>query len=60
MPLYTIAALGIGATFAVFTYLSPLLIHTAGFRSEGVTLGLIVFGLGSVVGTIGGGDYELD
>jgi MFS transporter, DHA1 family, inner membrane transport protein len=55
MPLYAIAALGMGATFAVFTYLSPLLIHTTGFRSEGVTLGLMVFGLGSVVGTIGGG-----
>jgi DHA1 family inner membrane transport protein len=55
MPLYAIAALGMGATFAVFTYLSSLLIHTTGFRSEGVTLGLMVFGLGSVVGTIGGG-----
>lgn len=55
MPLYAIAALGMGATFAVFTYLSPLLTHTTGFRSEGVTLGLMVFGLGSVVGTIGGG-----
>jgi len=50
MPLYAIAALGMGATFAVFTYLSPLLIHTTGFRSEGVTVGLMVFGLGSVVG----------
>ncbi|WP_244808337.1 MFS transporter [Caballeronia zhejiangensis] len=55
MPLYAIAALGMGATFAVFTYLSPLLTHTTGFGSEGVTLGLMVFGLGSVVGTIGGG-----
>ncbi|WP_248324127.1 MULTISPECIES: MFS transporter [unclassified Caballeronia] len=55
MPLYAIAALGMGATFAVFTYLSPLLIHTTRSTSEGVTLGLMVFGLGSVVGTIGGG-----
>ncbi|MGY6126734.1 MFS transporter (plasmid) [Paraburkholderia strydomiana] len=50
MPLYAIAALGMGATFAMFTYLSALLIHTTGFRSEGVTLGLVVFGLGSVGG----------
>ncbi|WP_186204588.1 MFS transporter [Burkholderia gladioli] len=55
MPLYAIAALGMGATFAVFTYLSPLLMHATGFGSEGVTLGLMVFGLGSVVGTLGGG-----
>ncbi|WP_258179048.1 MFS transporter [Burkholderia multivorans] len=54
MPLYAITALGMGATFAVFTYLSPLLVHTTGFGSKGVTLGLMVFGLGSVVGTSGG------
>lgn len=55
MPLYVMAALGMGATFAVFTYLSPLLTHITGLKSEGVTLGLMIFGLGSVVGTIGGG-----
>ncbi|MCC8404622.1 MFS transporter [Paraburkholderia sp. MMS20-SJTN17] len=55
MPLYALAALGMGATFAVFTYLSPLLTHTTGLSNEGVTQGLMVFGLGSVVGTIGGG-----
>ncbi|SAL46651.1 major facilitator transporter [Caballeronia peredens] len=55
MPLYVMAALGMGATFAVFTYLSPLLTHITGLNSNGVTLGLMVFGLGSVIGTIGGG-----
>jgi MFS transporter, DHA1 family, inner membrane transport protein len=55
MPLYAMAALGMGATFTVFTYLSPLLTHSAGLKSDGVTLGLVIFGLGSVVGTIGGG-----
>ncbi|MBP0593593.1 MFS transporter [Paraburkholderia sp. LEh10] len=55
MPLYAITGLGMGATFAVLTYLSPLLVHTTGFGSKGVTLGLTVFGLGSVVGTSGGG-----
>ncbi len=55
MPLYAMAALGMGATFTVFTYLSPLLTHSAGLKSHGVTLGLVIFGLGSVVGTIGGG-----
>ncbi|GJH28972.1 MFS transporter [Caballeronia novacaledonica] len=55
MPLYGLAALGMGATFAVFTFLSPLLTHTTGLGAEGVTVGLVVFGLGSVVGTLGGG-----
>lgn len=55
MPLYGLAALGMGATFAVFTFLSPLLTHTTGLGAEGVTVGLVVFGLGAVVGTLGGG-----
>jgi DHA1 family inner membrane transport protein len=55
MPLYLMAAVGLGATFAVFTFLSPLLTRITGLSSEGVTLGLMTFGLGSVVGTIGGG-----
>ena len=55
MPLYLMAAVGMAATFAVFTYLSPLLTRITGLNSEGVTLGLMTFGLGSVVGTIGGG-----
>ncbi|MBW9103994.1 MFS transporter [Paraburkholderia phenoliruptrix] len=55
MPLYAMAALGMGATFAVFTYLSALLTNVTGMTSEGVTLGLMIFGLGSVAGTIGGG-----
>jgi len=55
MPLYAMAALGMGATFAVFTYLSALLTNVTGMTSEGVTPGLMIFGLGSVAGTIGGG-----
>ncbi|CAH2799035.1 MAG: hypothetical protein CPDRYMAC_4849 [uncultured Paraburkholderia sp.] len=41
-------ALGMGATFAVFTFLSPLLTHVTGFDSKGISLVLMVFVLGRV------------
>ncbi|WP_118180935.1 MFS transporter [Paraburkholderia phosphatilytica] len=47
--------LGFGGVFVVFTYIAPILEQVSGFSPRGVTLMLVVFGIGLTVGnTIGG------
>src|SRR5437868_7854621 len=52
---YAVTALGFGATFAVFTYLEPLLTGHAGYSSTGVTWVLVLFGAATVIGNLAGG-----
>ncbi|MGO2659992.1 MFS transporter [Mycetocola reblochoni] len=52
---YLVTGLGFGATFAVFTYLGPLLTGTAGYTASGVTLALFLFGATTVIGNLTGG-----
>nr|WP_256390487.1 MFS transporter [Paraburkholderia phytofirmans] len=47
--------LGFGGVFVVFTYIAPILEQVSGFSPHGVTLILVLFGVGLTVGnTIGG------
>lgn len=48
-------ALGFGGVFASFTYIAPMMTDVAGFSSGAVTILLVVFGLGLVVGNLVGG-----
>jgi DHA1 family inner membrane transport protein len=47
--------LGFGGVFVVFTYIAPILEQVSGFSPHGVTLVLVLFGVGLTIGnTIGG------
>jgi DHA1 family inner membrane transport protein len=47
--------LGFGGVFVVFTYIAPILEQVSGFTPRGVTLILVIFGVGLTLGnTIGG------
>ncbi|MGW5434516.1 MFS transporter [Streptomyces sp. NPDC004059] len=55
VTMYLITALGFGANFVVFTYVSPLLTSATGFSDDMVNVGLVVFGIATVVGNFWGG-----
>ncbi|GAF46549.1 MFS transporter [Rhodococcus wratislaviensis] len=52
---YVVTGLGFGSTFAVFTYLEPLLSEHAGYTATGITLTLLLFGVATVIGNLTGG-----
>ncbi|WP_051791627.1 MFS transporter [Amycolatopsis jejuensis] len=52
---YLVTALGFGSTFAVLTFLEPLLTEHAGFGTDGVTGILFLFGAATVIGNLAGG-----
>ncbi|MFC0212986.1 MFS transporter [Paenibacillus chartarius] len=57
-----IAVLGNAGLFAVFTYITPLLVQVTGFAEHSVTWILILFGCGVTIGNIVGGklaDWKL-
>ena len=49
-----IAAVGFGGMFAVFSYITPTLIHVTGMPPQAVPFVLVVFGAGMVAGNIVG------
>ncbi|CAM4268319.1 multidrug resistance protein [Paenibacillus endophyticus] len=53
--MFLITALGYGGTFAVFTYLAPLLQEISGFQEKHVTLILLVYGIAIAIGNMIGG-----
>ncbi|MDF2645965.1 MAG: major facilitator superfamily 1 [Paenibacillus sp.] len=57
-----IGALGNAGLFAVFTYITPLLVQVSGFAEHSVTWILVLFGCGVTIGNIVGGklaDWKL-
>ncbi|WP_028563731.1 MFS transporter [Paenibacillus pinihumi] len=57
-----IAVLGNAGLFAVFTYITPLLVQVTGFAEHSVTWILILFGVGVTIGNLIGGklaDWKL-
>ncbi|WP_116246665.1 MFS transporter [Nocardiopsis sp. FIRDI 009] len=52
-----IAGLSIGALFAAFSYVAPLMTEVAGFSSGMLTPLLMLFGVGLVIGNLLGGRY---
>jgi predicted MFS family arabinose efflux permease len=45
----------LGSVWIVFTYLAPLLTQQMGWGRNGITLALLVFGCGAVIGNVAGG-----
>lgn len=45
----------LGSIYVVFTYLAPMLETLMGFGRDGITLALMIFGVGAVAGNICGG-----
>lgn len=45
----------LGSIYVVFTYLAPMLESLMGFGRDGITLALLIFGVGAVIGNILGG-----
>ena len=45
----------LGAIYVPFTYMAPILEQGMGFGRDGITLALLVFGIGAVVGNLAGG-----
>jgi predicted MFS family arabinose efflux permease len=45
----------LGSIYVLYTYMAPLLSETMGFGRDGITLTLMIFGAGAVVGNILGG-----
>ncbi|MCR9126569.1 MAG: MFS transporter [Rhodobacteraceae bacterium] len=45
----------LGAIYIIYTYIAPLLATTMGFGRDGITLALLMFGVGAVAGNLAGG-----
>ncbi|MFC4334953.1 MFS transporter [Salininema proteolyticum] len=52
-----IAGLSIGALFAAYSYIAPILTDVSGFDSSSLTLLLVLFGVGLVIGNLLGGRF---
>lgn len=52
-----IAGLSIGALFAAYSYVAPLMTEVAGFASGSLTMLLVLFGIGLVIGNLLGGRF---
>lgn len=50
-----IGAIGFSGMFCVFSYLSPILVQVTGMPANFVPIGLAAFGVGGILGTLGGG-----
>lgn len=50
-----IGAIGFAGMFAVFSYFPPTLVQVTGVAESFVPAGLVVFGVGSIVGSLAGG-----
>lgn len=50
-----ISAIGFAGMFCVFSYLAPALVHVTGVSESFVPLGLVAFGIGSILGSLLGG-----
>ncbi|WP_433745748.1 MFS transporter [Paenibacillus amylolyticus] len=57
-----VGAMGCGSLFAVFTYITPMLVDISGFAEQSVTWILVLFGFGVTLGNMVGGrlaDWKL-
>lgn len=50
-----VGAVGFGGMFSMYSYISPTLRHETGVSPSSVPIFLLVFGVGSVIGTVVGG-----
>lgn len=52
-----ITTIGFGSLFAVYSYISPILTTLAGVDENGVTIVLVLFGIGTTIGAVLGGRF---
>lgn len=50
-----ITTIGFGALFAMYSYIAPILRDVTGMNQSGITIALIVYGVGSTLGGLAGG-----
>lgn len=50
-----IGAIGFAGMFCVFSYLAPTLVNVTGVSESFIPFGLVAFGIGGILGTLGGG-----
>ncbi len=50
-----IGAIGFAGMFCVFSYLAPTMTQVTGLPESWIPLGLVAFGVGGIIGTLGGG-----
>lgn len=50
-----IGAIGFSGMFCVFSYLAPTMTQVTGLPESWIPFGLVAFGVGSIIGTLGGG-----
>lgn len=55
LAMMMVTVLGFGASFAVFTFITPILTDISGFSTTTANLLLVVFGMATLVGNMGGG-----
>lgn len=48
-------AIGFAGMFCVFAYLPPTMVHVTGLSEGFVPVAMVAFGIGSIIGTLGGG-----
>lgn len=57
LAMMTITVLGFGASFAAFTFVTPILTQISGFSTQTASLLLVVFGVATLVGNLAGGRW---
>ncbi|MEL4887333.1 MFS transporter [Pectobacterium betavasculorum] len=55
LAMMTITVLGFGASFAAFTFITPILTSVSGFTIPAANLLLVVFGVATLLGNLAGG-----
>lgn len=55
LTMMAVTILGFGASFAPFSFITPILVNVAGFTTDGANLMLVVFGLATLFGNSIGG-----
>lgn len=57
LAMMAITVLGFGASFAAFTFITPILTEITGFSTHAASLLLVVFGIATLVGNLAGGRW---
>ena len=57
LAMMAITVLGFGASFAAFTFITPILTEITGFSTHTASLLLVVFGIATLVGNLAGGRW---
>ncbi len=59
LTMMTVTVLGFGASFAAFTFVTPILTAITGFSTNSASVLLVVFGLATLIGNLAGGRWAV-